>query len=233
MIGPLRRCRIPCSTALVVLATPARHGATGSRSSLEEGYYPRTYLTNVTGKLTVAFEAKLTQTEGMADLTDAQWEYVKPLVEWEQERRQRTDRRGGRWSDARRVLDGVLWILRTGAPWHDLPPRYGPYQTCHRRFQQWQQAGVLDGILWALCEDLLARGELGLEETFIDASFAGAKKGAIALVQHAAAKGARSWQLRTAMVFLSPSGLQALRRMSPRWSKPRSPSATSQPCPSE
>ena len=164
--------------------------------------------------------------KGMADLTDAQWEYVRPFVQWDQEQRQRPDGRGGRWSEARRVLDGVLWILRTGAPWKDLPPRYGPYQTCHRRFQQWQRAGVLDGILWALCEDLLARGQLGLDETFVDASFSGAKRGAIALVQRAAAKGARSWQSRTAMVFLSPSGLQALRRMSPRWSKTRSASAT-------
>jgi len=164
--------------------------------------------------------------KGMADLTDAQWKYVRPFVQWDQEQRQRPDGRGGRWSEARRVLDGVLWILRTGAPWKDLPPRYGPYQTCHRRFQQWQRAGVLDGILWALCEDLLARGQLGLDETFVDASFSGAKRGAIALVQRAAAKGARSWQSRTAMVFLSPSGLQALRRMSPRWSKTRSASAT-------
>jgi transposase len=115
--------------------------------------------------------------KGMADLTDAQWEYVKPFVDWEQRQRQRPDRRGGRWGDARGVLDGVLWILRTGAPWQDLPARYGAYQTCHRRFQQWQRAGVLDGILWALCEDLLARGELGLNETFIDASFIGAKGG--------------------------------------------------------
>ena len=155
----------------------------------------------------------------MADLLEAQWEYVRPFVEWDQEHRQRSDGRGGRWGDAQRVLNGVLWILRTGAPWKDLPSRYGPYQTCHRRFQQWQRSGVLDGILWALCEDLLARGELGLEEAFVDASFAGAKRGAIALVQHAAAKGARSWQSRTATVFLSPSGLQALHRMSPRWSK--------------
>jgi transposase len=158
----------------------------------------------------------------MADLLEAQWEYVRPFVEWDQELRQRPDGRGGRWGDARRVLNGVLWILRTGAPWKDLPSRYGPYQTCHRRFQQWQRSGVLEGILWALCEDLLARGELGLEEAFVDASFAGAKRGAITLVQHAAAKGAKSWQSRTATVFLSPSGLRALRRMSQHWSKTRS-----------
>ena len=162
----------------------------------------------------------------MADLTDAQWEYVRPFVKWDEQQRQRPDRRGGRWSEPRRVLNGVLWILRTGAPWQDLPTRYGPYQTAHRRFQQWRQSGVLEGILWALCEDLLARGQLGLEETFIDASFIGAKKGAIALVQRAAAKGARSWQSRTAMVFLSPSGLQALRHMKPNWSKIRSANAT-------
>jgi len=35
------------------------------------------------------------------------------------------------------VLNGILWVLRTGAPWHDLPERYPSYQTCHRRFQQW------------------------------------------------------------------------------------------------
>ena len=169
----------------------------------------------------------------MADLLEAQWEYVRPFVEWDQEFRQRPDGRGGRWGDARRILNGVLWILRTGAPWQDLPPRYGPYQTCHRRFQQWQRSGALDGILWALCEDLLARGELGLEEAFVDASFAGAKRGAITLVQRAAAKGARSWQSRTAMVFLSPSGLQALHRMSQRWSKALSHNDISQLYPSD
>jgi transposase len=153
----------------------------------------------------------------MADLSDVQWEYVRPLLEWQQKRR--ADGRGGRWSDPRQVLNGVLWILRTGAPWKDLPSRYGSYQTSHRRFQQWQRAGVLEGILWALCEDLLARGQLDLSESFIDATFAGAKKGALQLVQHAAGKGPRSWQLQTAMVFLSPPGLGALRRMKPGSSK--------------
>jgi transposase len=129
-------------------------------------------------------------------------------VEWDQVLGQRPDGRGGRWCNARRVLNGVLWILRTGAPWKDLPSRYGPYQSCHRRFQQWQRSVVLDGILWALCEDLLARGELGLEEAFVDASFAGTKRGAIALVQHAASKGARSWQSQTATVFLSRRGYE-------------------------
>jgi len=166
----------------------------------------------------------LKQIKGMADLTDVQWERIRPLVEFAEPRR--ADNRGRPWRQARQVLNGMLWVLRTGAPWHDLPERYGPYQTCHRRFQQWQRGGVLDGILWALAEDLLARGQLGLEEGFIDASFMGAKKGAIALVERSSAKGPNSWQSQTAMVFLSPSGLRALRRMSKNWSTLRSSTAS-------
>lgn len=143
------------------------------------------------------------------ELTDAQWELLKPLVEPAAGKR-----RGRPWRDTRQVLEGVLWILRTGAQWAELPrDKFPPYQTCHRRFQQWVRAGTLVKVLRALAEDLLARGQLDLAETFIDATFAGAKKGAVLLVQHAAARGARSWQLRSAMVFLSPWGLQALRHM--------------------
>lgn len=69
------------------------------------------------------------------DLREEQWELVKPFVQWSAKRR--TDGRGRPFRDARPVLNGVLWILRTGAQWHDLPERYGPYQTCHRRFQKW------------------------------------------------------------------------------------------------
>lgn len=153
------------------------------------------------------------------ELTDAQWELLKPLVEPGTPQK----RRGRPWRDTREVLEGVLWILRTGAQWSELPRnKFPPYQTCHRRFQQWVRAGTLVKVLRRLAVDLLARGQLDLAETFIDASFSGAKKGAVQLVQHAAAKGARSWQSRTAMVFLSPWGLQALRLMKPNSSKPPS-----------
>jgi transposase len=158
-------------------------------------------------------------------LSDAQWEVVKPLLR----EKTRGDGRGRPWREARTVLDGVLWILRTGARWQDLPREYPPYQTCHRRFQQWVREGRLERILRALAEDLLARGRLDLEEAFIDASFSSAKKGAIVLVQRAAEKGPRSWQFPTAMAFLSPSGLAALRRMKADWSKPRSTPASAGP----
>ena len=67
------------------------------------------------------------------DLTDPQWELIEPLFAWP---KRRLDGKGRPPRDARAVLNGVLWVLRTGAPWHDLPDRYPPYQTCHRRFQQ-------------------------------------------------------------------------------------------------
>ena len=108
------------------------------------------------------------------------------------------------------MLNGVLWILRTGAPWHDLPDRYPPYQTCHRRFQQWQRSGLLTHVLQKLAEDLRDRGKLDLSEAFIDASFSSAKKGALVSALQNAGKAAKSWQLQTAMVFLSPCTWPAL-----------------------
>ncbi len=75
------------------------------------------------------------------------------------------------------MLNGVLWILRTGAQWRELPSKYPPYQTCHRRFHSWQRSGLLTRVLQKLAEDLRDRGKIDLSETFIDASFSSAKKG--------------------------------------------------------
>src|SRR5216683_2786156 len=156
------------------------------------------------------------------DLTEAQWQVLKPLLT----PKRRPDGRGRPWRDARAVLNGILWVLRTGAPWHDLPDRYPPYQTCHRRFQQWQRDGTLTHLLHALAEDLRARGKLDLSETFIDASFSSAKKGALLSARLAAEKAVKSWRSQTAMVFLSPAASPALRRMKRNSSKPPSTSAS-------
>jgi len=145
------------------------------------------------------------------DLTDAQWAVLEPLFR----PRRREDGRGRPWQDTRAVLNGVFWVLRTGAPWHGLPRRYPPYQTCHRRFQQWQRSGLLTKLLQKLAEDLRDRGKLDLSESFIDASFSSAKKGALLSALLAAAKAAKSWRSATAMVFLSPYTWPALRRMKP------------------
>ena len=155
------------------------------------------------------------------DLTDEQWEAIREVVP--EPERQRTGERGGRpWRDPRDVLNGILWILRTGAPWADLPRRYPPPQTCHDRFQKWERDGVLDRILTALAEDLRKRGQIDLTEAFIDGSHAGAKRGVLMLGSLAAAKRPRSWQWQTAMAFLSPSGLRVVSAMKRSSSKRRS-----------
>lgn len=144
------------------------------------------------------------------DLTDEQWAVVEPLIPRPP---RRPDGRGRPRVDDRAVLNGILWILRTGAPWKDLPERYPSYQTCHRRFQKWVRTGVLERILRALAQDLKERGRLDLTEGFIDGTFVMAKKGAQGWERPSGAKVRRSWQWQTALVFLSPLGLQALRRM--------------------
>jgi transposase len=135
------------------------------------------------------------------DLTDQQWTLLDALIP---EPKRRKDGRGRPWKDRRAVLNGILYILRTGAPWADLPERYPPYQTCHRRFQQWVRSGVMRGVLESLAEDLRSRGGFHLHEAFIDGSFAPAKRGALVWEKPSAAKGPRSWQWQTALVFLSP-----------------------------
>src|SRR5687768_7628788 len=137
--------------------------------------------------------------------------------------RQRTTKKGGRpWRDPRDVLHGILWVLRTGAPWQDLPARYPPFQTCHRRFQQWVRDGTLERLLHALAEDLKARGGLDLSECFIDGTFVPAREGVLAWEPPSGGRGPRSWQWQTALVFLSPYAQPALRRMKSPSSRRRS-----------
>jgi len=83
--------------------------------------------------------------------------------------------------DTRSVLNGVLWVLGTGAQWREMPEKYPPYQTCHRRFQQWVRNGKLGRALKLLAGHLHERGKLNLEEAFVDATFASAKKGGFAV----------------------------------------------------
>ena len=108
------------------------------------------------------------------DLTDEQWEILEPFLLVPSRRK---DGRGRPWKESRAVLNGILWVLRTGAPWADLPNRYPSYQTCHRRFQQWVRSGILKAVLDVLAQALHDEGYIDLQEAFIDGSFAPAKKG--------------------------------------------------------
>jgi transposase len=146
------------------------------------------------------------------DLTDAQWSVIRPFIP--EPEVLRTSEKGGRpWRDPRDVMNAILWVLRTGAPWADLPRRYPPPQTCHRRFQKWVKEGVLEAVLRGLAEDLRERGQLDLTEAYVDGSHAGAKRGVLSLEKLAAARRPRSWQWQTAMAFLSPLGLRVVSGM--------------------
>ena len=135
---------------------------------------------------------------------DITHEQSQRIAEFIPEPKARPGQSGRPPQDARSVLNGILWILRTGAPWKDLPERYPPRSTCHRRFQQWIRLGVFDKILTALAEDLRDRGGIDLSEGFIDGTFAPAKKGALAWARPNAAKAPKSWALQPLKVFLSP-----------------------------
>ena len=68
------------------------------------------------------------------DLADEQWAIMEPILPKPIKRADGKDRPRAR---SRAILNGILWIIRTGVPWHDMPDRHPPYQTCHRRFQEW------------------------------------------------------------------------------------------------
>jgi transposase len=144
------------------------------------------------------------------ELTNDQWKFIEPLLP---KPKIRKDKRGRPWKDPRDVLEGILWILRTGAPWKDLPSRYPPHQTCHRRFQAWSKKGTIEKVLQALAEHLRDIGKIDLTETYIDGTFSGAKKGGLVLVKPRRERAQKSWQSQTAMVFLSPLGLKVLHHM--------------------
>lgn len=76
------------------------------------------------------------------DLSDAQWKLIAPLLP--------KQKRGGKWNDHRLMFDGILWVLRTGAPWRDLPERYGKWGSVYHRFNRWRKDGTFDKVLKAL-----------------------------------------------------------------------------------
>jgi transposase len=77
---------------------------------------------------------------GRGELTDKAWEHIAPQLP-------ANGGPGQQWADHRRVINGILWKLRTGAPWRDLPPRYGPWKTCYDRLVRWRRDGTWDRLL--------------------------------------------------------------------------------------
>ena len=85
------------------------------------------------------------------ELTTAQYKLIRPLLP-------DNGKRGGQWKSHRKVLNGMLWRMRTGVPWRDVPCRYGPWKTIQDRFKRWRADGTLDRILEALQSKLDERG---------------------------------------------------------------------------
>ena len=96
------------------------------------------------------------------DLTDFEWRVIEPLLP--------NKPRGVPRVDDRRVLNGIFWVLRSGAPWRDLPERYGPVGTVSSRFYRWCQSGLWQHILSALQIQADARGEIDWDLHFVDAT---------------------------------------------------------------
>ncbi|HZZ09162.1 MAG TPA: transposase [Paraburkholderia sp.] len=89
------------------------------------------------------------------DMNDEEWQRVAPLLP---ELRPRSELRGRPLANTRSVLNGVLWVMYSGATWSAMPRKYPSYQTCHRRFKAWYESGVLkrvmDQLLGAASEEL-------------------------------------------------------------------------------
>jgi len=96
------------------------------------------------------------------DITEEEWQRVMPLLP---ELRPRSEMRGRPLANTRSVLNGVLWVMYSGATWSAMPRRYPSYQTCHRRFKAWYDEGVLKRVMvelfgeegLALCESIETR----------------------------------------------------------------------------
>lgn len=91
------------------------------------------------------------------ELTDEQFEQIEDLLP-------EVEGRGRRYEDHQKVVNGLFWILRTGAPWRDLPDRYGEWQTVYDRFRTWTEDGTLDRILDRLQKELDLREEIDWEQ---------------------------------------------------------------------
>jgi transposase len=157
-------------------------------------------------------------------LNDGQWELIEPLLP---EPKRRKDKRGRPWASNRACLEGILWVLQTGAAWRFLPDKYPSPATCWRRLKQWEEQDVWLDAWRTLLGALDAEGLLKWEETFLDGSFAPAKKGAPPSVKPSVARARSGWYWSTVAVFRWEFGSKVPLREKLRLRKPRSPKSKS------
>lgn len=119
----------------------------------------------------------------MVTLTDKQWVVISPLLP------KQDQTKGGRpRADDKITLEGILWILKTGAQWNELPIKYGSSATCWRRLKRWEEDGTWKRIWKALLATLSREDKLMLSVGMVDGTFAPAKKGGVLLVRRRKAK---------------------------------------------
>lgn len=107
------------------------------------------------------------------DLSDAEWRVLRDLLPPD-------DGRPGRPAEeTRSVVNGILWRLRTGAPWRDVPDKYGNWNSIYRRFRRWSKAGAWEVAAVTLAETMLKSGHYSIDSTTVrgHVSAAGAKGG--------------------------------------------------------
>jgi transposase len=134
-------------------------------------------------------------TEPVFELTDEQWNLISDLFPDAP-----VGPKGGRPAlGPRPCVEGILWILRTGARWKDLPKRFPSHVTCWRRLKAWTEAGIWEKAWGRLLRKLDRNGDINHDESIADGTFSPAKKGANALVRPSAAREPRPWFSLTAM----------------------------------
>lgn len=130
-------------------------------------------------------------------ISDTQWELIAPLLPEPEP----SSRGGRRPVPNRPCFEGLLWVLRSGARWKDMPDRFPSYSTCRRRLLEWEERGVWLQAWRALLGLLDEKQRLDWEECFADGSFATAKKGATPSEKPNAARARSGWWWSTAKVF--------------------------------
>jgi len=107
------------------------------------------------------------------DLSDEEFQLLEPLLPPE-----RSGKAGCPYQSHRRILNGIFWVLRTGAPWRDLPERYGPWTTVYDRFRRWKKDGTWQRLLNALEARARKMDRIDFEFAALDGSVVRAHKSA-------------------------------------------------------
>jgi len=107
------------------------------------------------------------------ELTDEQWAIIAPLIPPQK------PGPGRKRADNRKALNGILYVLKTGCAWKDVPAAYGFSSICRRRLNEWAQDGTWERIWRTLLSQLDAQGKLQWSQAFLDGSFVPAKKGGL------------------------------------------------------